>query len=161
DACAMIRQAALGLQHAHDHGLIHRDIKPSNLMLTLAGEVKVLDLGLAKFLEAEGAPLGESTPSGRVIGTLDYVAPESVDRPHGVDNRADLYSLGCTLYKLLAGHAPFSDPVYDSPIKKALAHTREPVPPIGELRPGIPEELASLVHRLLAKEPAERFSSAA
>src|SRR5205085_11414758 len=97
DACEIVRQAALGLQHAHQAGLVHRDIKPGNLMLTPDGVVKVLDLGLA--LLSQPAETGrELTGSGQVMGTLDYMAPEQGDDMHGVDIRADVYSLGATLY---------------------------------------------------------------
>jgi hypothetical protein len=93
DACALVRQAALGLQHAHEHGLIHRDIKPSNLLLTPAGKVKVLDLGLA-LLQGNGPPGEGSTASSLLLGSFDYMAPEQGDDPHQVDHRADLYALG-------------------------------------------------------------------
>ena len=109
EACEVIRQAALGLQHLHEHGLVHRDVKPSNLMLTPAGEVKVLDLGLARHLHEPDA--GERiTAQGQFLGTLDYVAPEQCTDPHAVDIRADVYGLGCTLYELLAGQPPFARP---------------------------------------------------
>ena len=101
DVCELGRQAALGLQHAHEHGLIHRDIKPSNLMLTREGQVKILDLGLARI---QGGAVSQAlTISGQIMGTPDYIAPEQSCDSHNVDIRADLYSLGCTLYKLLAG----------------------------------------------------------
>ena len=107
DVCELGRQAALGLQHAHEHGLIHRDIKPSNLMLTRQGQAKILDLGLARM---RGSPASQAlTVSGQTMGTPDYIAPEQAADSHNVDIRADLYSLGCTLYKLLAGRAPFED----------------------------------------------------
>ena len=92
----MVRQAAVGLQHMHEHGLVHRDVKPSNLMLTTSGEVKVLDLGLARLLN-QSVSGGQITSHGQFLGTLDYVAPEQCEDSHGVDIRADIYSLGCTL----------------------------------------------------------------
>ena len=102
EACEVVRQAALGLQHIHEHGLVHRDVKPSNLMLTPSGLVKVLDLGLARQVNESGQE-GQITSPGQFLGTLDYMAPEQCDNSHAVDIRADIYSLGCTLYHLLAG----------------------------------------------------------
>ena len=106
DACELIRQAALGLQVAHERGLVHRDIKPSNLMLTPQGQVKLLDLGLALF-HAQPPTETEMTATGQAVGTAEYMAPEQVSDSHQVDIRADIYGLGCTLYKLLAGRTPF------------------------------------------------------
>src|SRR5262249_28237669 len=108
-ACECIRQAALGLQHAHQRGLIHRDIKPSNLLLARKeGVVKVLDLGLARLEQRPGLEgMGTLTETDAVMGTPDYIAPEQARRTHTVDARADLYSLGCTFYFLLAGWPPF------------------------------------------------------
>ena len=115
DACEVGRQTALGLQYAHEHGLVHRDVKPSNLMLTKEGTVKVLDLGLARLSGEgpDGAETGESgvagemTGSGQIVGTGDYLAPEQAIDSHAVDIRADIYALGCTLYKLPTGLRPF------------------------------------------------------
>jgi serine/threonine protein kinase len=169
DACEVVRQAALGLQHAHEHALVHRDIKPSNLMLErnrAAGSasaphsqpnVKVLDLGLA-LLRAEAVTPAEMTAAGQVMGTADYIAPEQVTDSHCVDIRADIYSLGCTLYKLLSGHAPFSDAKYSTPMKRLLARLADPPKPIRDLRPDIPAALAAVVDRLLAKDPDQRPS---
>ncbi|HKB42373.1 MAG TPA: serine/threonine-protein kinase [Gemmataceae bacterium] len=160
EACEVIRQAALGLAHLHEHGIVHRDIKPSNLMLTPAGRVKVLDLGLARHLHEPDA--GERiTAQGQFLGTLDYVAPEQCTDPHAVDIRADVYGLGCTLYELLAGQAPFARPGYDSAFQKMKAHVEAPVPPIQEPRPDVPEQLASALGRMLAKDREGRFASPA
>jgi serine/threonine protein kinase len=160
EACEIIRQAALGLQHLHEHGLVHRDVKPSNLMLTPAGEVKVLDLGLARHFHepGEGARI---TWHGQFLGTLDYVAPEQCADPHAVDIRADVYGLGCTLYELLAGQPPFARPGYESAFQKMKAHTEAPVPPIHERRPDVPEGLAITLERMLAKDREGRFASPA
>src|SRR5205823_13841650 len=111
DACELIRQAAVGLQHAYEHGLVHRDIKPSNLMLARNGLVKVLDLGLAKSL-SEVSAVERLTATGQVLGTADYIAPEQCEAAHTADIRADIYSLGCTLYHLLAGAPPFGRAAY-------------------------------------------------
>ena len=160
DACELIRQAALGLQCAHENGLVHRDVKPSNLMLSTDGVVKILDMGLA-LLHTDQPPGEEMTSAGQAMGTADYMAPEQVDDAHSVDIRADLYSLGCTLYKLLCGEAPFSGPKYNTPIKKLMAHVSEPAPPILVKRTDVPKELAAVVDRLLAKDPARRFATPA
>jgi len=160
DACELVRQAALGLQYAHQHGLVHRDVKPSNLMLSCDGQVKVLDLGLARFRAEQ--PVGkEMTDTGQAVGTADYMAPEQVSDSRRVDIRADLYSLGCTLYKLLSGRAPFSGPKYKCSYDKMTAHVREPVPPIRDLRGDVPEELVVILDRMLAKNPAERHTTPA
>ena len=160
EACEVIRQAALGLQHLHEHGLVHRDVKPSNLMLTPAGQVKVLDLGLARHLHEPGAG-ARITWQGQFLGTLDYVAPEQCSDPHAVDIRADVYGLGCTLYELLTGQPPFARPGYESVFKKMKAHVEMPVPPIQERRPDIPEDLALILERMLAKDREGRFASPA
>ncbi|HEV3384484.1 MAG TPA: serine/threonine-protein kinase [Gemmata sp.] len=151
EACELIRQAALGLQHAHENGLVHRDIKPQNLMLTSKGEVKVLDLGLA-LLHAERFSLGGLTGSGQVMGTADYMAPEQWENCHGVDIRADMYSLGCTLYFLLTGRPPFGSPGYESIVRKMAAHLRDD--PFA-LQPDV-GKTSEFLARMLAKEPANR-----
>ncbi len=157
DACEIIRQAARGLHHAHQRGLIHRDIKPSNLMVSAEGIVKVLDLGLAR-LHAEH-PAGNLTSTGNVMGTVDYIAPEQILDSHKVDLRADLYSLGCTFYSLLAGEPPFAGPSYSSAYLKMKAHENTTPPYIP--RADIPGEVLAILDKLLRKQPAERFASAA
>ncbi len=151
DACEIVRQVAVGLRAADEKGLIHRDIKPSNLMLTSKGQVKILDLGLAVF-ETERAPQGETTAYGQIVGTPDYIAPEQINDAHAVDARADIYSLGCTLYKLLTGEAPYNAPRYTSHAEKMAAHLRDPIPPIRALLPEVPEKLAALLDRMVAKD---------
>lgn len=158
DAAAIAQQTALGLASVHEHGLVHRDIKPSNLMLATDGTVKILDLGLALLHEGR-RPADELTETGFGLGTADYMSPEQAQDAHHVDIRADLYSLGCTLYKLLTGHAPFDSPPYRTMLKKMQAHLREAVPPVQTLRPETPAELASIVHRLLEKQPDRRYAS--
>jgi hypothetical protein len=155
DACEVCRQAALALQHAHEHGLVHRDIKPGNLMVTPAGVVKLLDLGLARVCGDQ--PVSEVlTATGVVMGTPDYMAPEQGSDPRAADIRADLYGLGCTLYRLLAGVPPFGGPGFNTLAQKLLAHALAPVPPIRDRRPEVTEGLAALLVRLLAKSPADR-----
>jgi tRNA A-37 threonylcarbamoyl transferase component Bud32 len=157
-ACDYVRQAADALQHAHEHGLVHRDVKPSNLLLTPAGQIKLLDLGLARL--REDRPAGEDlTAAGAVMGTPDYMAPEQWDDTHAVDVRADVYSLGCTLYHLLTGHPPFSGPEYNTTTRKMRAHAEAPVPPVRRQRPDVPEGLAAVLDRMLAKDPARRYAT--
>jgi serine/threonine protein kinase len=157
EACEIIRQAALGLEHLHEQGLVHRDIKPSNLMLTSSGQVKVLDLGLARDLN-ESAEGERITLPGQCLGTLDYMAPEQCLDSHCVDGRSDIYSLGCTLYELLTGQPPFTGAGYDSAFLKMKAHVEAPVPPIHERRPDVPQRLVVAVERMLAKDREQRFA---
>lgn len=152
DACELIRQAANGLQFIHEHGRVHRDLKPSNLMLTLDGHIKILDLGLALLHE----DTNELTSSRQVMGTADFMAPEQARSAHDVDIRADLYSLGCTLYKLLTGTAPFNRAGPER-ARKLAAHAELPPPAIGEARPDVPSAVTTILDRLLAKDPADRF----
>jgi tRNA A-37 threonylcarbamoyl transferase component Bud32 len=161
-ACAVIHQAALGLEHAHQHQLVHRDIKPANLMLSRAGTVKLLDLGLAKFHAERGQPdqqSSELTRAGVTMGTVDYMAPEQWESSGSVDIRADIYSLGCTLFFLLAGQPPYGGKAYDSNRKKLMAHVVAPIPSLAAYRPDCPPELDQLLTHMMAKEPADRFAS--
>ena len=151
DACEIIRQAALGLRCADEHGLVHRDIKPSNLMLTADGQVKVLDFGLAMF-EAERFQSDETTTLGQPIGTAKYMAPEQVSNAHSVDIRADIYSLGCTFYELLTGQTPFAGRRYKNSFATMAAHVSDPVPPVRSMRADVPEELAAVLERMLIKD---------
>ncbi len=161
-ACAYIRQAALGLQHAHERGLVHRDIKPANLLLTRApgaGIIKILDMGLARQDEAvAGEVSGTLTQVGMVMGTPDYMAPEQSISSHTVDGRADLYSLGCSLYFLLTASVPFPG---GSPLEKLLKHQMEQPKLLEILRPDVPAALADIVYKLMAKKPTDRFPTAA
>ena len=157
DACELARQTALALECLRQNGLVHRDIKPSNLLLSAAGQLKVLDLGLAA-LYAEQPDHERLTTTGMVLGTGDYMAPEQGMGSRDVDIRADLYSLGCTLYKLLTGKAPFADPSFGTYYQKIKAHAETPVPPAEALRPGLPAELLAVLRRLLAKAPDDRYA---
>lgn len=158
DACELARQAAIGLQYVHEHGLVHRDIKPSNLMVTPQGQVKVLDLGLARF-HAEQPAEDDMTGVGQAMGTADYMAPEQTSDSRTVDIRADIYSLGCTLYKLLAGRAPFSGPRHKGTFEKMTAHVQETPPPVSEFNPAVPKGLVAVVDRMLAKDPESRYAT--
>ncbi|HEV3260242.1 MAG TPA: SUMF1/EgtB/PvdO family nonheme iron enzyme [Gemmataceae bacterium] len=154
-ACHFVRQAALGLQHAFEQGMVHRDIKPQNLMLTPKGQVKVLDFGLAR-LRGAGLQAGGLTQTGAFMGTPEYVSPEQATDARAADIRADLYSLGCTLYFLLTGRPPFTA---DTAVKLVLAHIEKEPTPLRELRPDVPEGLSAVVGRLLAKDPGQRYQT--
>jgi len=157
ESCELIRQAAIGLQHVHEQGLVHRDIKPANLLVSPAGVVKILDLGLATFKASKSG--GELTTAGQFLGTVDYAAPEQWENTRDVDIRADIYSLGCTLYYLLVGQSPFPSSKYSTTMQQMWAHSQAPRPPIRDLRPDVPEAVAAVVDRMLAKNPDERFGS--
>jgi serine/threonine protein kinase len=156
-ACDCVRQAALGLQHAFDQGMVHRDLKPHNLMRTPDGRVKVLDFGLARFA-SEAASAAGATRTGVVLGTVDYIAPEQADNAHQADIRSDIYSLGCTLYHLLAGRPPFPT---GTPIQKVMGHMKKKPQPLTELRDDLPEELMPVLERMLAKNPRHRYQTPA
>jgi len=165
DACEIVRQAALGLQHAHDHALVHRDVKPSNLMLAGSGDVKVLDLGLAGLNHTTTAANddpqigGRLTSVGQIMGTLDYMAPEQITSCDEVDHRADIYALGATLFQLLTGVTPCGDRTEETPARiQAVLHAAPT--PLQKLRPDAPVQLAQLVRRMLTKEPQDRPQSA-
>jgi serine/threonine protein kinase/WD40 repeat protein len=152
-ACDYVRQAALGLQYAFEQGMVHRDLKPHNLMLTPDGRVKILDFGLAHFA-SEAAPAACRTGTGVVLGTVDYIAPEQADNAHQADIRSDIYSLGCTLYHLLAGQPPFPT---GTPIQKVMAHVEKKPQPLTELRDDLPEGLMPVIDRMMAKKPKRRY----
>jgi serine/threonine-protein kinase len=151
-ACGYAEQACLGLQHAHGRDVVHRDIKPRNLMVTPDGQVKIIDFGLAR---RESDP---TITSSRMMGTPDYVAPEQAARPHEADGRADIYSLGCTLYHLLAGRAPFA---HLPPVERADAHRTRLPPKVEEIRPDVPRPLAEVLRRMMERRPVDRFQRAA
>ncbi len=177
-ACDFVRQVAQGLQHAHQLGLVHRDIKPANLFLlhpplpgrdTATGTgrrgpdpvVKIIDWGLARLLRtgdtaenSAGETPETEAEKGMLIGTADYIAPEQAHDASIVDTRADIYSLGCTFYYLLTGRPPFPGP---SLMQKLLQHQETEPEPVSKLRPDLPEELAAVVQRMLAKKPEDRF----
>ncbi|MBI1348705.1 protein kinase [bacterium] len=162
EVCEMGRQTALGLQHIQENQLVHRDIKPSNLMLVSPRHakaqptIKILDLGLALLGTPDQISPGELTSTGQVMGTVDYMAPEQALDTHHVDIRADLYSLGATLFKLLTGRAPLEDPTRNTVMKRLLALDREQPPRLSTLRGDCPAGLCDLIERLLAKSPDGR-----
>lgn len=156
DACEIIRQAAEGLQYISDQGLVHRDIKPSNLMITFTGIVKILDLGLARFLMPDSQD-EEMTAAGGVVGTASYIAPEQVSDSRLADIRADIYSLGRTLDRLLAGYAAPGEP-HTVEQENFPAEGRQPDGRLCEGRPDLPAELRALLQRMLAERPEDRFA---
>jgi eukaryotic-like serine/threonine-protein kinase len=157
-ACDIVFQAAQGLQHAHANGLVHRDVKPENLLIRSDGSVKILDFGLAMIDENDEEFLMAMIMGQDRLGTADYVAPEQSINSYKVDSRADIYSLGGTLYFALAGHPPF--PV-DSAVEKIRSHREVRPQLILELRPDVPKRVAAIVHKMLAKRPENRVQTAA
>src|SRR5262249_5663620 len=158
NACYYVQQVLLGLQHAHEKGMVHRDIKPQNLILSKQDKkhvVKILDFGLAKARSEKGADQ-DLTGAGKMLGTPDYIAPEQSLDAASADIRADIYSLGCTFYYLLAGHAPFKG---RSLFEILQAHQSQIARPLHEERADVSAGLAAVVSRMLAKEPAERYQT--
>jgi serine/threonine protein kinase len=154
-AADFIRQAADGLAHAHKAGLIHRDVKPANLLVDQKKVVKVLDLGLARFTGEEHASLTVAFDEN-VLGTADYLAPEQALDSHGVDARADIYSLGCSLYFLLTGHPPFPDGTLP---QRLMMHQKQPPPSVFKDRPDAPQDLIDICLKMMAKKPDQRYQS--
>jgi len=155
-AAKYVAQAAVGLDHAHQAGLIHRDIKPGNLLVTRDDAIKILDMGLALFYEEDVASL-TIAHNENVLGTADYLAPEQALNSHGVDVRADIYSLGCTLYYAITGHPPFPTGTLAQRIAK---HQTEMPTDIRVERPDCPLELAEICTRMIRKRPEERYATA-
>ncbi len=174
EACEYVRQAALGLQHAHESGMVHRDIKPQNLMLsggesTRTPTVKILDFGLASLTTATAGDATESdcdsiddaqapglTQAGSLMGTPDYMAPEQGRDARSADIRSDIYSLGCTLYALLVGKVPFPG---GTAIDKINSHAKSAAQPLRELRPDVPVAVVDVVEKMMAKDPANRYQT--
>ncbi len=148
-----IAQSAHGLQHAHDQGLIHRDVKPANFLINTDGVIKVLDLGLALFQDQDDASLTMEY-NDKVLGTADYLAPEQALNSHTVDNRADIYGLGCTMYFLLTGHPPFPEGSISSRIIK---HQNTMPADIRVDRPDCPGELDGICVKMMQKDPKYRY----
>jgi serine/threonine protein kinase len=156
NACFYAQQAAHGLQHAFEKGMVHRDIKPQNLILARESRkhiVKVLDFGLAKATREKGTE-HELTGAGKMLGTPDYIAPEQTLDAASADIRADIYSLGCTLYYLLAATPPFKG---KSLFEILQAHHSVQAKPLNQVRPEVPADLAAVVAKMMAKAPEERF----
>jgi serine/threonine protein kinase len=154
-AADYITQAARGLAHAHDMGLVHRDIKPANCLVDKNQVVKLLDMGLARLIDDEASLTLENNEN--VLGTADYLAPEQALNSHKADKRADIYSLGCTLYYLLTGHPPFPE---GSISERLLKHQVEIAPSILKERPDAPPTLVHICERMMAKKPEDRYQTA-
>jgi serine/threonine-protein kinase len=155
EVAAYMAQAALGLGHAHDQGIVHRDVKPTNLILSEVGQVKVLDLGLGALLEAD-THTSFATAAGHSVGTLHYMSPEQTTASE-VDCRSDLFSLGCTMYHLLTGQNPFPGVT----VVECLTRRARGAPvPITELRPDLPPRLVEVLEKLMAYRPEHRFQTA-
>lgn len=146
-------QAALGLEHARLHGLVHRDVKPANLLIATDGTVKLLDLGLCLFTDDPNDMLRTRDLQ---VGTVDYMAPEQALDCHGVDSRADIYSLGCVFYALLAGHLPFQA---KNSAQKLLMHQTAHPRPIHQHRHDLPTPISDIIHTMMEKRPEDRFQT--
>ena len=156
-AANYIAQAAEGLNHAHESGLVHRDVKPANLLLDDKGVVKILDMGLVRFDDPSESSLTIAF-SENVLGTADYLAPEQALNSHTADARADIYSLGCVTYFLLTGHPPFTD---GSIAQRIARHQTEDPAPLQDERPDCPVELSEFCVKMMAKDKNDRYQSAA
>ncbi|MCS6864362.1 MAG: serine/threonine-protein kinase [Gemmataceae bacterium] len=155
DAAECIAQAAAGLQHAHEMGFVHRDIKPANLIRDRNGLVKILDMGLARTANAQDR-LTEHFDEGAVVGTADYIAPEQAINCPDIDHRADIYSLGATLFTLISGRPPFEG----NTTQKLMQHQMKAPPLLHTLVPSVPVPLSKIVARMLEKKPSQRFRDA-
>ena len=160
EACDYIRQTAIGLQHAHERGMVHRDIKPHNLMVTKDGTVKILDFGLASLAPESlsdadtGEARGDLTSAGAIMGTPDFISPEQAEDARQADIRSDIYSLGATLYYLLSGRVPFDD---GSVMHKLKSHAQVEPAPLNSVRDDVPHELVAIASKMMAKDPDERY----
>lgn len=156
-AAEYLRQAAEGLSAAHRAGMVHRDIKPGNVLVDEKGTVKLLDLGLARFFDDKEENSLTIQHDEKVLGTADYLAPEQALDSHTVDVRADIYSLGCTLYFLLTGHPPYPD---GTMAQRLMAHQTKQPKPIVEERADMPAGLTDIINKMMAKNPDERYQTA-
>ena len=155
----MIAQAAEGLHHAHQAGLVHRDIKPANLLVMNDGQAKVLDFGLALLKDDAESEFSLAMIFGHdCLGTADYISPEQSLHSHDVDARADVYSLGCTLYFILTGQVPFP---LNTVAEKLVAQRMKVPPPISTYVSDVPQGVIDLVAKMMAKKPEDRFQTAA
>lgn len=150
-AAHLAAQAAIGLEFSHRKGFVHRDVKPSNLLVSKHGVLKVADLGVARLLEHVGPSL--TVADGCVVGTVDYLPPEQAVDSHEVTGKADVYSLGCTLYYMVSGRPPFAE---GSTTQRLLRHQVETAAPLHMLRRDVPTDLSRCCERLMAKSPKDR-----
>lgn len=154
-----VTRAAKGLIYSHDEQVIHRDIKPSNLLLSHSGEIRVLDMGLARIAGNIGP--GEQTQTqitktGSIMGTVDFMAPEQALNPKKADGRADIYSLGCTLFFLLTGEKPYPG---ETVMEVLVAHREAPIPSLTTARKDVPQSLETVFRKMVAKKPDSRYQS--
>ncbi len=152
EAVSYALQVADALAHASERNVVHRDIKPSNLLITPAGQAKLIDMGLARLREADSAV--DLTASGVTLGTFDYISPEQARDPRNADVRSDIYSLGCTLFYMLTGRPPF---VGGTMLQKLLQHQADQPPDLNQFRPELPDEVNRILRRMLAKDPRHRY----
>ncbi len=153
EAVSYTLQVAEALTHAAGREVVHRDVKPSNVLITPAGYVKLIDMGLAR-LRREGTSAADLTASGVTLGTFDYISPEQARDPRNADVRSDIYSLGCTFFYMLAGRPPFPE---GTVLQKLLQHQGDQPPDVRQFRPELPEDAARIVRKMLAKDPRHRY----
>lgn len=156
EAVSYTLQVAEALTHASARNVVHRDIKPSNLLITPSGQAKLIDMGLARLREVDSP--ADLTASGVTLGTFDYISPEQARDPRSADVRSDIYSLGCTFFYMLTGRPPF---VGGTMLQKLLQHQGDQPPEVREFRADVPEEVHRILRRMLAKDPARRYATAA
>jgi eukaryotic-like serine/threonine-protein kinase len=157
EALSYTIQMAEALAHADARGVVHRDIKPSNVLITPEGRVKLIDMGLARLRTGDPAA-ADLTQSGVTLGTFDYISPEQARDPRNADIRSDIYSLGCTMFFMLAGQPPFPE---GTVLQKLLQHQGDQPPDIRQLRPDLPEEASRVLRKMMAKDPRHRHASSA
>jgi serine/threonine protein kinase len=153
DAVFYTRQVTEALQHAFERDVVHRDIKPSNLLVSTGGQLKLVDMGLARSTSQDRSS-ADLTASGVTLGTFDYISPEQARDPRDADVRSDLYSLGCTLYFMLTGEPPFPD---GTALQKLLSHGSQPPPDPRRVRSDLGDELIAIMMKLMAKRPTDRY----
>ena len=157
EALSYTLQIADALAHAADQRIVHRDVKPSNVLIAPNGQAKLIDLGLARISEP-GVTEGDLTASGVTLGTFDYISPEQARDPRNADSRSDIYSLGCTLFYMLAGRPPFPE---GTVLQKLLQHQGDTPPDVCQFRPDLPEEVSHVLGKMMAKDPRRRYPDSA
>ncbi len=158
EALSYTLQIADALAHSADRGIVHRDVKPSNVLIAPNGQAKLIDLGLARLSVPQGESDGDLTASGVTLGTFDYISPEQARDPRNADSRSDIYSLGCTLFYMLAGRPPFPE---GTVLQKLLQHQGDDPPDVCQFRPDLPDELSQVLGKMMAKDPRRRYPDSA